>query len=172
MSFFENRTMRVKWHNVMSSMKNLPGGGAQGTSLGIWSYLSQTNDNPEGADKKDIFKFVDDKTTLEVLNLLNIGIASHNFKANIPNNIFTSNFKIPSDNLKTQEYMDKIEKWTDQKKMKVNEKKSKNLVFNFSKIYQFTTDVKMKGVEVETIDKIKLLGTIITDDLRWRTILG
>ena len=45
-SFFENRTMKVKWHNVMSSTKNLPGGGPQGTSLGIWSYLSQTNDNP------------------------------------------------------------------------------------------------------------------------------
>ena len=91
MSFFENRTMKVKWHNVMSSTKKLPGGGPQGTSLGIWSYLSQTNDNPEGADSKDIFKFVDDKTTLEVLNLLNIGIASHNLKANIPNNILTSN---------------------------------------------------------------------------------
>ena len=51
--------MMVKWHNVMSSTKNLPGGGPQGTSLGIWSYLSQTNDNPEGADQKDIFKFVD-----------------------------------------------------------------------------------------------------------------
>ena len=64
--------------------------------------------------RKIQFKFVDDKTALEVLNLL---LASHNFKANIPNNILTSNLKIPSDNLKTQEYMDKIEKWTDQKKM-------------------------------------------------------
>ena len=151
----------------MSSTRNLPGGGPQGTSLGIWSYLSQTNDNPEGADKNDIFKFVDDKTTLEVLNLLNVGIASHNLKANIPNNILTSNLKIPGDNLKTQEYMNKVEKWTDQKKMKVNEKKSKNLIFNFSKNYQFSTDVKMKGVEIETIDKIKLLGTTITSDLRW-----
>ena len=63
--------------------------------------------------------------------------------------------------------MDKIAKWTDQKKMKVNEKKTKNLIFNFSKNYQFSTDVKLKGVEIETIDKIKLLGTIITSDLRW-----
>ena len=166
-SFFENRTMKVKWHNVMSSTKNLPGGGPQGTSLGIWSYLSQTNDNPEGADNKDIFKFVDDKTTLEVLNLLNIGIASHNFKANIPNNILTSNLKIPSDNLKTQDYMDKIERWTEEKKMKVNEKKTKNLIFNFSKNYQFSTDVRLKGEHIETLDKMKLLGTTITSDLRW-----
>ena len=105
----------------MSSTMSLPGGGPQGTSLGIWSYLSQTNDNPEGADNNDIFKFVDDKTTLEVLNLLNIGIASHNFKSSIPNNILTSNLKIPGENLKTQDYMDKIEKWTEEKKMKVND---------------------------------------------------
>ena len=94
----------------MSSTKELPGGGPQGTSLGIWSYLSQTNDNPEGADQKDIFKFVDDKTTLEVINLLNIGIASHNFRQNIPSNIPISNLKIPAENLKTQTYMNKIEK--------------------------------------------------------------
>ena len=51
--------------------------------------------------------------------------------------------------------------------MKVNEKKTKNLVFNFSKNYQFNTDVKLKGVEIETIDEIKLLGTKITSDLKW-----
>ena len=167
MSFFEDRTMKVKWHNEMSSTKKLPGGGPQGTSLGIWSYLSQTNDNPEGADHKDIFKFVDDKTTLEVINLLNIGIASHNIRERVPSNIPISNLKIPSDNLKTQKYMDRIERWTEDKKMKVNEKKTKNLIFNFSRNYQFSTDIKLKGEEIETINNIKLLGTIITNDLKW-----
>ena len=167
MSFFENRTMKVKWHGEVSSTKVLPGGGPQGTSLGIWSYLSQTNDNPEGADQKDIFKFVDDKTTLEVINLLNIGIASHNIRQNIPSNIPISNLKIPAENLRTQTYMNKIERWTNEKKMKVNEKKTKNLIFNFSKKYQFSTDVKLKGEDIETIDSIKLLGTTITNDLKW-----
>ena len=46
-SFFEDRKMFVKWHGVISSTKSLPGGGPQGTSLGLWSFLSQTNDNPE-----------------------------------------------------------------------------------------------------------------------------
>ena len=151
----------------MSSTKELPGGGPQGTSLGIWSYLSQTNDNPEGADQKDIFKFVDDKTTLEVINLLNIGIASHNIRQNIPSNIPISNLKIPAENLRTQTYMNNIESWTKEKKMKVNEKKTKNLIFNFSKNYQFSTNVKMKGEDIETIDNIKLLGTTITNDLKW-----
>ena len=51
--------------------------------------------------------------------------------------------------------------------MKVNEKKTKNLIFNFSKNYQFSTNVKLKGEGIETINNIKLLGTIITNDLKW-----
>ena len=51
--------------------------------------------------------------------------------------------------------------------MKVNEKKTKNLIFNFSKNYQFSTDIKLKGEGIETINNIKLLGTTITNDLKW-----
>ena len=114
MSFFEGRTMRVKWHNVMSSSKQLPGGGPQGTSLGIWSYLSQTNDNPEEASDKDIYKFVDDKSLVEVVNLQNVGIASHNFRSIIPSNVPTSNIIIQYENLRTQKYVRDIDLWTDQ----------------------------------------------------------
>ena len=110
---------------------------------------------------------MDDKTTLEVINLLNIGIASHNIRERVPTNIPLSNLKIPSENLKTQKYMNDIERWTENKKMKVNEKKTKNLVFNFSKKYQFSTNIKLKGEDIETINDIKLLGTKITNDLRW-----
>ena len=69
MSFFENRRMFVKWHDVISDLKTLPGGGPQGCSLGLWSFLSQINDNPEDADNQDSYKFVDDKSVLEVINV-------------------------------------------------------------------------------------------------------
>ena len=167
MSFFEGRTMRVRWHNVMSSSKKLPGGGPQGTSLGIWSYLSQTNDNPEGASEKDIFKFVDDKSLLEVVDLSNVGIASHNFKERIPSNVPISNCVIPKDNLRTQKYVSDIDIWTNQKKMKLNSKKTKNQIFNFSKKHQFSTDIKIMNDTIETISEVKLLGTTITSDLSW-----
>ena len=100
MSFFENRRMLVKWHDVISGLKTLPGGGPQGCSLGLWSFLSQTNDNPEDANNEDIYKFVDDKSVLEVINLLSIGIASHNPKNRVPSNVPTSNIFIPAVHLK------------------------------------------------------------------------
>ena len=135
------------------------------SSLGIWSYLSQTNSNPEGASEKDIFKFVDDKILLEVVDLQNIGIASHNFRERVPSNVPISNIVIPKDNLRTQKYVSDIDTWTDQKMMKLNSKKTKNQIFNFSKKNQFSTDIKLKDDTIETISEVKLLGTTITSEI-------
>ena len=159
--------MIVKWHNVLSGSRDLPGGSPQGASLGIWSFLSQTNDNPEDSNSDEIYKFVDDKSVIEVVNLFSIGMASHNLKSSVPSNIPVSNIFIPSENLKTQANIDRVDKWTDDKQMKLNIKKTKNLVINFSKNHQFSTEIKLKGEVVETVNQAKLLGTIITNDLTW-----
>ena len=155
----------------MSSLTLRPtlGGGPQGTCLGLWSFLSQTNDNPEDTDSDNIYKFVDDKSVLEVINLLSIGIASHNPKIRVPSNIVTSNIFIPPEHLKTQEHLEKISDWTDSKKMKLNSNKTKNIIFNYSKNYQFSTDLKLKDDIIETVRETKLLGTFITSDLSWDT---
>ena len=58
-------------------------------------------------------------------------------------------------------------KWTDKKKMVLNEKKTKVMIFNFSKNSQFTTDIKLKGETLDVVDEAKLLGTIITNDMKW-----
>ena len=51
--------------------------------------------------------------------------------------------------------------------MKLNERKTKNLVFNFSKKYQFATQLSLNGTVLETPSEVKLLGTIISEDLKW-----
>ena len=150
--------MFVKWHDVTSDLKTLPGGGPQGCSLGLWSFLSQTNDNPEDAENEDIYKFVDDKSVLEVVNLLSIGIASHNPKMRVPSNVMTSNIVIPAQNLKTQDHLEKISDWTRRKQMKLNIQKTKNIIFNYSKNFQFSTDLKLEGDIIETVSETKLLA--------------
>ena len=57
--------------------------------------------------------------------------------------------------------------WTEKKKMKLNSKKTKNQIFNFSKKHQFSTEIKIKDDIIETINETKLLGTTITSDLSW-----
>ena len=51
--------------------------------------------------------------------------------------------------------------------MVINEKKTKNLIFNFTDNYQFSTRIKLNGEDVEELESTKLLGTIISNDLSW-----
>ena len=51
--------------------------------------------------------------------------------------------------------------------MQINEKKTKSMIFNFSKNHQFTTRLTLKEEPIEVIQNTKLLGTIISDDLSW-----
>ena len=56
---------------------------------------------------------------------------------------------------------------TSTNKMGVIKKKSLAMIFNFTRNYQCTTKLAHNNDSVEIIDETKLLGTIITDDLKW-----
>ena len=116
---------------------------------------------------EDKFKFVDDLSILEIIDLLNIGIASYNIKQHVPNDIPLHNQFIPAVNLKSQKWLNEINDWTTKNKMLINEKKTKAMIFNFTQNYQFGTRLQLKDVNIEVISQTKLLGTIFTDDLKW-----
>ena len=82
-NYFQNRRMQVKWKNQLSSPRDLPRGGPQGSSLGLLEYDSQSNDNTEFLSQEDKFKFVDDLSTLEKINLIMVGLSSYNFKKSL-----------------------------------------------------------------------------------------
>ena len=98
-NYFQDRQMSVKWHGCRSVPKNIKGGGPQGATLGLLEYLSQSNNNSDCVDVKDRFKFVDDLTVLEIVNLLTVGITSFNIKQQVPTDIPTHNQFIPPEHL-------------------------------------------------------------------------
>ena len=51
--------------------------------------------------------------------------------------------------------------------MKINQKKTKTMLFNFTHNYQFMTRLVLNGENVEVVSETKLLGTVISDDLTW-----
>ena len=51
-------------------------------------------------------------------------------------------------------------------KMKLNEKKTQNIIFNFSRKNQFTTRLVVNEEPLEVVDEVRLLGTLITKDLK------
>ena len=83
-NYFQDRKMTVKWHGCQSVPKDIMGGGPQGATLGLLEYLSQSNHSADCVDVLDRFKFVDDLTILEVVNLLTVGITSFNIRLQVP----------------------------------------------------------------------------------------
>ena len=51
--------------------------------------------------------------------------------------------------------------------MKINNKKSKTMIFNFSKNHQFSTKLELENEILKVVKETKLLGTIISDNLKW-----
>ena len=122
--------MKVKWKKSVSSIRDLPGGGPQGSSVGLLEYDAQSNDNTSFIPEDDKYKWVDDLSVLEIINLITIRISSYNFKQHVASDIGVGQLYIPSDNIKSQEYLNNIQAWTDRNKMKLNECKTKVMVFN------------------------------------------
>ena len=152
-SYFQNRKMRVKWQNQLSTVRDLPGGGPQGSSVGLLEYDSQSNSNTDFLSVEDKFKFVDDLSTLEVINLILAGLTSYNFKQHVASDIGTDNLFLPSENIQSQNNMDNISNWTNQNLMQLNERKSKVMIFNFTRNYQFSTRIKLNDSLLEQLVK-------------------
>ena len=74
-SYFQDRNMSVKWRGIITTPRRINGGGPQGATLGILEYLSQTNNSADCVGLDERFKFVDDLTILEVINILTIGLS-------------------------------------------------------------------------------------------------
>ena len=159
--------MSVKWHGKRSAPRRIHGGGPQGATLGILEYLSQSNNSADCVGVIDRFKFVDDLSILEVINLLTVGISSFNLKSQVPTDIPLHNQFIPPENLRSQAWMDEIDNWTENQQMIINQKKTKTMIFNYTENHQFTTRLLLKNEIVEVIDSTRLLGTIITNDIKW-----
>ena len=99
-NYFQDRVMTVKWHGCLSTPRKINGGGPEGATLGILEYLSQSNNNGDMIDENDRFKFVDDMTILEIVDLITVGLSSYNVKQHVPFHIPAHNQFIDSQNLK------------------------------------------------------------------------
>ena len=115
-NYFQGRKMKVKWHGELSSERELKGGGPQGSTFGIWEYLSQSNDNADCISESDRFKFVDDLTFIEIIYLINVGLATYNVKQHVPSDLPDHNQIIPAQHLKSQQHLDVINGCTKSRK--------------------------------------------------------
>ena len=104
------------------------------------------------------FKFEDDLSVLEKLNLVLLGLSSYNFWNHVASDVGINQKFLPSSHIQSQENLNQIQRWTHKKKRKLNVEKSKLMVFNFTNKSQFATSLYLENVLLETITEIKLLA--------------
>ena len=166
-SFFQDRQIMVKWNKTVSKTLTVNGGGPQGGNAGIVEYISQTTGNLDFTERDSAFKFVDDGSTIEIINLLLVGLSTFNHKLQIPSDMAVGQNYIPAENLETQSNLDKISEWTQGQQMKLNSEKTKYMIVNFCKTTQFQTRIYLENSLLEQVNQTKLLGVVISDDLTW-----
>ena len=72
----------------------------------------------------------------------------------------------PAQQSRLQKQLQKIENFSIQNKMKINESKSKIMLFNRSKKFDFPPEYSFSnGQNLEVMDETKLLKIVLTSDL-------
>ena len=111
----------------------MPGSGAMGSSIGNQEFSSQTNHNSDCVPKENRFKFVDDLSVLEIVNLISIGIEPYDIMKQVHNDLPIHGQLLDSQKLKSQEYLNEINRWTIQQEMIISGKEDKGHDCEFHK---------------------------------------
>ena len=164
-SYLSDRQMQVRFNDAYSGTYSLPGGGPQGTLVGLIEYFVQSNDNADCVDPDLRFKFVDDLSVLELVMLSGL-LTEYNFKQHVASDIGIDELYVPASSLKTQSDLNSIADWTNKNNMQLNEEKSSYMVFSRSDT-EFATRLSLNGKTLDRIEETKLVGVWLTTWLDW-----
>jgi hypothetical protein len=184
MAFLTDRKMTVRYKGKQSSVKSLPGGGPQGTLLGLLLFIVLINyvgfdgqKNNTGdliTSKRNMktanlmhLKFVDDLTLAEAINLpnklkpipANERPQPDTFHARTGHILPQENSELVKELLRTSEYL--------VYEMKINQKKPKVMLFNPCKSIDFMLQINLENCELEVVEEMRLLGLILRSDMKW-----
>ena len=176
MAFLSDRYMVVRYKGHQSSTKYLPGGGPQGTLLGLLLFLvlindlgfqDQQNNAGELITRKNNLKaanvlhlkYVDDLTLAESINLKEELLYVPENERPLPDayHAKTGHILLPEKSQVCQQLY-KTEEFSRNNFMKINRKKTKVMVFNPCKSWDFVPEIVLDNQEIEMVDNMKLLG--------------
>ena len=185
MAFLKNRKMVVKHKGGCSSIKKLPGGSPQGTILALLLFIVMINDlgfigqlNNAGelvTCKKNMklaneihLKYVDDFSLAEAINLPEqLTKIPDSIRVQPDNYHGRTGHVLPLDKSRVYEQLLKTEEYAQNNQMKINYKKTKLILFNPCKKFDFIPNISLSGQQIEVVEEIRLLGLIIRSDGKW-----
>ena len=102
-------------------MWDLVGGSPQGSLIGQDSYIVSSNDNTEGIEDDDVFKYIDDVNLLEIVLMASI-LQEYNYLEHVPNDIGVNDLFLPPEAFQMQDKLNSISDWTKHNLMEINTK--------------------------------------------------
>lgn len=137
--FLMDRKQRVKLaQDCHSEWRSVPSGVPQGTKLGPWLFLVMINDLDTPAD---MWKYVDDTSCSEIVR--------------------------KGSESKLQEAVDDLSRQASIDGFQLNEAKCKEIRIGFSSNNHDFEPLVLNGKPLEVVTSAKLLGMIISHDLKW-----
>ena len=192
-SYLSGRSMILTYNGASSSPKHLPGSSPQGVFLGIFFFIVKYNgvslrpniprimfrqkcrakyrtcskQSCKEHTKTMHALYVDDRTDAVAIDMkkqLTQSAAPRPFPLNYHER---TGHVLPSGSA-LQKQLYSIEKFTEENQMKINVTKTKVMIFNKSRNYDFPPEFSFKnGKILECIETTKLLGIYLSSDLRW-----
>ena len=164
-SYLTDRQMQVKFNDIYSGEHKLPGGGPQGTLLGLIEYFIQSKDNADCFDADKRLKFVDDLSVLELVMLAGL-LTEYNFKQHVASDIGIDELYVPPSSIGTQDTLNKISDWTETNMMKLNKDKTNYMVFSRSDT-EFATRLTLEGQTIDRVEEVEIVGVWLSTWLDW-----
>ena len=163
----------MRYKGSSSSRRMLPGSTPQGALLGIIMFIIKFN----GALLRPCIprltslslKYIDDLSLLQAINLkTSLRPDAADRPRPLSFNERTQQVLLADDN-PMQTELRALRDFATTNLMKVKEGKTSVMKFNFSRTRDFPPELKMEGFEeqLEVISQAKLLGIILTQDLKW-----
>ena len=168
-----------------SKVKSLPGGGPQGTLLGLLLFLVLINDawfkgqqNNAGlllTSKRNMrvaneihLKYVDDLTLAETINLPKNLVKLSDSERPLPDvQHARTGHVLPADKSKVQSQVMEVKEYAEKNHMKINTKKSKVLLFKPCISIDFMPKIELENIELDLVEEMRLLGVIIQSNMKW-----
>ena len=144
-NFLQNRQQCVRLNKTLSSDLPLNAGVPQGTKLGPIGFQILINDAAKDSEV-EYWKYVDDLTFAENKNYADKGHLQHE--------------------------LDKFSDWASANGLKLNPKKCQVFEVKFGRNAPCHSDVSIGSDLLPHVDKAKILGVWLQDDLKWQTQIG
>jgi hypothetical protein len=143
-SYLSNRNQYVEASGFSSNLENISIGVPQGSILGPLLFLIYMNDLARATDHFHMINFADDTALVSTLQSSN-------------------NLEIQQ----TETELSKVSSWLEANKMLINVGKTKAMVFHTPRKSVPKPVIKLKGANIEIVDRFPYLGIILDKHLSW-----